>query len=379
MSKNTQYTVRYDEDGNIILSLREPLVARLGACPACPSEAPACPAGRERRRESDRRGPREKSDEESFVAREMRSIPQELQHVPSEVRHQRFPRSILFISKIRNGTPHVRIAKDSLHFVGTFTSVFLVLFLTLNFASYKQVFHASLLPDTNLHRQKALEAVTSLRRASTSFIPSESRGAQHDVYRNHLLAVPALPRAGGEINILAFLPDVAPPDNRIILPSLGKNLPIVEAPDDALLRGDFGMFDDDVQNALKFGAVHYPGTAEPGQIGNVFITAHSSNYPWVKSDYNAAFALLPKLKVGDEYSVFYKGDLHKYRVTETFEVSPRDVSVLAQPKDRYMSTLMTCVPVGTTLKRFIVRGEEVDLVSGEPLQVVHGYEAQIEG
>ena len=99
----------------------------------------------------------------------------------------------------------------------------------------------------------------------------------------------------------------------------------------------------------------------------------------MKSDYNAAFALLPKLKAGDEYSVFYKGDLHKYRVTETFEVSPRDVSVLAQPKDRYMSTLMTCVPVGTTLKRLIVRGEEVDLVSGEPLQVVHGYEAQIEG
>jgi len=162
---------------------------------------------------------------------------------------------------------------------------------------------------------------------------------------------------------------VAPPDNRIILPSLGKNLPIVEAPDDALLRGDFGMFDSDVQNALKFGAVHYPGTAEPGQIGNVFITAHSSNYPWVKSNYNAAFALLPKLKVGDEYSIFYKGDLHKYRVTETFEVSPRDISVLAQPKDKYMSTLMTCTPVGTTLKRLIVRAEEVDVVTGRALVV----------
>lgn len=336
MSKNTQYIVRYDEAGNIVLSFREsPVVARLSE-------------------------PREKCVEEAFVTRAVH-IPEELHHIPSEVRHSKFPRTVFFIRKFQKGTPRMRFAKDSVHFVGTFTAVFLVLFLALNFASYKQVFHAALLPDANNVEERALNLITN------------------PLLKNQLLAVPALPRAGNEANILAFLPNVAPPDNRIILPTLGKNLPIVEAPDDALLRGDFGMFDDDVQNALKFGAVHYPGTAEPGQIGNVFITAHSSNYPWIKSNYNAAFALLPKLKVGDEYSIFYKGNLHKYRVTETFEVSPRDVSVLAQPKDTYMSTLMTCVPVGTTLKRLIVRGEEVDLNSGEPLQVVHGYEAQVEG
>ena len=156
-----------------------------------------------------------------------------------------------------------------------------------------------------------------------------------------------------------MIPKVAPPDNRIVIPKIGKNVPIVEVPDHALRRGDFDMFDEDIQNALRYGVVHYPGTASPGEIGNLFLTGHSSNYPWVESKYNAVFALLPSLEVGDEYSVFYQGELYRYRITEKFEVSPRDVSVLAQPNEKRMSTLMTCVPVGTTLKRLILRAEEV--------------------
>ncbi len=239
---------------------------------------------------------------------------------------------------------------NPLRFAGTFAGVFLLLFITLNFSSYFQVFKAKLLPDAGQEDRQALHLITN------------------PIERNKLLAVPHLPRAGVE-DALPIAPSVAPPDDRLIIPKLGKNIPVVAASDAALNRGDWKMFESDIQNALLFGVVHYPGTAEPGQVGNVFITGHSSNYPWIRSRYNAVFALLPQLQVGDEYSLFFEGELHRYRITGRKEVSPRDVTVLDQPHNRYMSTLMTCTPVGTTLKRLILEADEVDPETGELLAV----------
>jgi len=185
-----------------------------------------------------------------------------------------------------------------------------------------------------------------------------------------LLSVPELPtagrRSGGEA--LALL-GVAPPDNRLIVPKMGKNVPLVEATDAALHRGDWKTFEKDVQDALRYGVVRYPGTAEPGEPGNVFITGHSAYLPWDWGHYKEVFALLSMLEPGDEYSIYYRGDLHRYRVLKKFEVLPKDVSVLEQPGDKYLSTLMTCTPIGTTLRRLIVQGEEIDAFTGEALMV----------
>ncbi|HLD63785.1 MAG TPA: hypothetical protein VI913_02705, partial [Candidatus Peribacteraceae bacterium] len=46
-----------------------------------------------------------------------------------------------------------------------------------------------------------------------------------------------------------------------------------------------------------------------------------------------------------------------------------NVDVLRQPLDQRLSTLMTCTPVGTTLRRLILLAQEVDPVTGEPLAV----------
>jgi sortase A len=162
--------------------------------------------------------------------------------------------------------------------------------------------------------------------------------------------------------------DVAPPDNRLIIPKIGKNVPLISATSAALKREDWKTFEADIQDALLLGVVRYPGTAEPGELGNVFITGHSSNYPWIFSKYNAVLARLPTLEIGDEYSVYYEGKLHRYRIAKKFEVSPKDVSVLEQPRDRYMSTLMTCVPIGTTLRRLVLQADEVNPLSSQLLR-----------
>ena len=67
--------------------------------------------------------------------------------------------------------------------------------------------------------------------------------------------------------------------------------------------------------------------------------------------------------------MYYGGDLHVYKVVKTYEVKPTDVSVLDQPNGKRFSTLMTCTPIGTTLRRLIVQAEEVDPFTGDKLDV----------
>jgi len=152
-----------------------------------------------------------------------------------------------------------------------------------------------------------------------------------------------------------------PPDYRLEIPQLFEGtIPINTVNDEYV---DFANFYDQAENIiqqkLQMGVVRYPFTADPGEHGNVFITGHSSNYSWAKGDFNAVFALLYKLKKGDEYSIYFGGKKYTYRVFAHFEVEPEDVSVLHQPLDRKMATLMTCTPVGTTLRRLIVQADLV--------------------
>jgi len=115
--------------------------------------------------------------------------------------------------------------------------------------------------------------------------------------------------------------------------------------------------------------VHYPGTANPGQAGNFFVTGHSSYYPWSPGHYKTVFARLGELSEGDEIWIYYNGDKHRYIIRTKKEVVPSDISVLNQPSDQRLTTLMTCTPVGTTLRRLIIVAEEVDPSTGEVLKV----------
>ena len=57
--------------------------------------------------------------------------------------------------------------------------------------------------------------------------------------------------------------------------------------------------DADMLKDLEKGVNHYPKTAAPGQNGNMIISGHSSNYVWVKGDYNYIFKNLNDLEKGD--------------------------------------------------------------------------------
>lgn len=157
--------------------------------------------------------------------------------------------------------------------------------------------------------------------------------------------------------------DIAPPDDRIIIPRINKNVPIVAVSTENLIKRDWEALEADIQGALQDGVVHYPGTAEAGENGNVVITGHSSYFPWDPGRFKDVFALLHEIVVGDDIIVYRDQKPFRYRVYETKVVTPQQVEVLTQEGDDRL-TLITCTPVGTNLKRLIVLAEPVRGESG---------------
>lgn len=110
------------------------------------------------------------------------------------------------------------------------------------------------------------------------------------------------------------------------------------------------------QAALAEGVVHYPGTALPGELGNVYIFGHSSDVVWSRGAYKTVFASLTQIKNGELiYVTDHTGQQYVYEVVETKVVAPNDLSVVSQfeKKEKYLS-LQTSYPLGTALKRFVV-------------------------
>lgn len=142
------------------------------------------------------------------------------------------------------------------------------------------------------------------------------------------------------------------PNNTLWIPKLKTKAPIIW---DVTGGKDLNS---DLLTALQAGVVRYPKTALPDQIGNVFLTGHSSNYWWEKGRYKTIFALLDKLVVGDTIYVKYQGQLYSYRVSGQKVVKPTDTEVLGPTKTPTLS-LMTCTPTGTALRRRIVTAELV--------------------
>jgi len=162
------------------------------------------------------------------------------------------------------------------------------------------------------------------------------------------LAVKEYQASSGAPTQKAGFPEI--PDNSIFIESINIKSPV-----------SFGVENDEnaISSNLKAGVIQLIGTSLPGEMGNVFITGHSSNYPWVRSNYNAIFALLPNVVVGDLIQLKFHNTNYIYRVKKVFTVSPDDTSVMKSDNSSSILTLMTCTPVGTSLRRLIVVSDQI--------------------
>lgn len=112
-------------------------------------------------------------------------------------------------------------------------------------------------------------------------------------------------------------------------------------------------------NDLSKGLAHLPGSALPGEKGNVFISGHSALSKIFESK-SIPFSKLSDLKKGDQITVETPSSKFVYEVFDFKIVDPSDLSVLEPPEDqgRYIS-LMTCVPPGLNFKRLVVVGKMI--------------------
>jgi sortase A len=123
---------------------------------------------------------------------------------------------------------------------------------------------------------------------------------------------------------------------RIEIDSIGLSAMILEGTDARTLRLAVG---------------HIPGTALPGQQGNVVITGHRDTY----------FRELRNIHKDDEIKLTTLGGSYRYWVDSIKVVAPKDTQVLNNSKDAIL-TLITCYPfyyVGPAPKRFIVRAHRI--------------------
>lgn len=145
-------------------------------------------------------------------------------------------------------------------------------------------------------------------------------------------------------------PEIVPAGNKILIPKIEVDAPIVEEPsrnEAAVLR------------ALRDGVVHYGATASPGQNGNVVMIGHSSNDWWEPGNYKFVFVLLDKLVIGDRIEVNYNERKYVYEVSEILIVDPSAVEVLNPTTDPVL-TLITCTPPGTSWRRLIVKSKQIN-------------------
>jgi sortase A len=105
------------------------------------------------------------------------------------------------------------------------------------------------------------------------------------------------------------------------------------------------------KRSLRRAAGHIPGTALPGQRGNVGISAHRDTF----------FRPLRNIQRDDIVSLTAPDGEYRYRVVSTKVVLPSDVAVLNTDGNEIL-TLVTCYPfyfVGAAPRRFIVRAERI--------------------
>ncbi len=158
----------------------------------------------------------------------------------------------------------------------------------------------------------------------------------------------------GDEQLSTFEKPLTPPntDFSIIIPKIAAVAPVIDSVD--------SQNPSEYLAALRRGVAHAKGTKHPGEEGNVFLFAHSTDVFYNVGRYNAIFYLIGKLEAGDEIDIFYQGKQIKYEVTEKKVVNPEDVQYLKGNEEEKTLTLQTCYPPGTTLKRLIVLAKQVN-------------------
>jgi sortase A len=111
---------------------------------------------------------------------------------------------------------------------------------------------------------------------------------------------------------------------------------------------DAPIVQGDTFEQLKKGVGQYIGSADPGERGNIVLSAHNDVFGEI-------FRHLDQLQPGDEITVFSNLRSYTYVVEETLVVDPLFVEVVAPTTDATI-TLISCYPYLVNDQRIVVKG-----------------------
>lgn len=109
---------------------------------------------------------------------------------------------------------------------------------------------------------------------------------------------------------------------------------------------DAPVVQGDSWDQLKKGVGQHVGSADPGQVGNLVLSAHDDVFGEI-------FRNLDRLQPGDQVLVFTAGTQYTYVVSGSQIVEPTQVDVMNQTNDATL-TLISCYPYMVDTKRIVV-------------------------
>lgn len=109
---------------------------------------------------------------------------------------------------------------------------------------------------------------------------------------------------------------------------------------------DMTMYEGIRLSTLDYGPGHWPGTAMPGQAGNVVVGGH-------RTSSHRVFRNIDQLTAGDEIIFRDSAGQHTYRVNRVEIVEPSAVWIV-NPTATPTATLFACHPPGSTRQRIVV-------------------------
>ena len=150
-----------------------------------------------------------------------------------------------------------------------------------------------------------------------------------------------------------------PPGNRLIIPDLNINAPLIDTEASGVIDFSKENFDEE----LTKGVVKYPTTPIPGNKGNTLIFGHTSSEWWKKNEYGVIFRNIPKLKAGQKFYVIWNGKKTAYEMVERKVVRPKEVEnyyhEFSDKEESYL-TLMGCYPIWTADKRMMIVAKKIE-------------------
>jgi len=177
-----------------------------------------------------------------------------------------------------------------------------------------------------------------------------------EVYKNIVKNLSEIKTDNALTLILDSLPDSKYNDFGILIPKIQADAPIVLNVDPLDIN--------DYKEALASGIAHANTSVKPGEVGNMFLFAHSGRNFYDSIGVNVQFYMLDKLEVGDLIIINFESTKFVYQVKENKVVEQTDIKYMykdfkLEAGNKNTLVLMSCWPAGMNIKRQVVIAEQL--------------------